>query len=162
MIVVALIGLLAGLAGTTYLRYLEKARIIRAVSEISSISNLIDASRILTQSPPPDSLSEFDISTPIDPWGYPYHYLRIEGVFDVSASPLRTIGLPAVAANGGDLRPPPDQPRKDRFLKPISTDYDLYSSGPDGVSRESLEHRDSRDDVVRAINGEYVGLAELF
>ncbi len=66
------------------------------------------------------------------------------------------------SGDGCGSRPPPDDPRKDRFLKPISTDYDLYSSGPDGISRDSLEHRESRDDVVRAINGDYIGLAELF
>lgn len=158
-IVVVLIGLLAGLAFTSYLRFLDKARITRALAEISSIATVIDASRLFpVDSPPPDSISEFGLATPNDPWGNPYLYLRIEGVFDVTANP-RTSGLPAVAAGP---RPPPTDPRKDRFLKPINTDYDLYSSGPDGVSRDSLEHRDSRDDVVRALNGRYIGLAELF
>lgn len=163
VIVVAIIGLLAGLAGTSYARFLEEARIARAIAEISQIGTVIDALRAFDESPPPDSLAQFDLKTPIDPWGNTYHYLRIEGVFDVAAISPEASGLPAVSASGGgETRPTPTDPRKDRFFKPISTDYDLYSSGPDGVSRDSLEHRDSRDDVVRALNGKYFGLAERF
>ena len=158
-IVITIIGLLAGLAGSSYARFLEEARIARAISEISQIAKVIDATRVFDDSPPPDSLAQFDLETPNDPWGNPYHYLRIEGIFSVTARPVDGNGLPAVSAGP---RPPPDKPRKDRFFKPISTDYDLYSSGPDGISRESLEHRDSRDDIVRALNGKYVGVAERF
>jgi len=161
-IVIAIIGLLAGLAGTSYARFLGEARIARAIAEISSIASVIDGLRAADGTPPPDSLSQLGLVTPIDPWGNAYHYLRIEGVFDVTAIPSQISQLPAVAASGEDTRPPPKDPRKDRFFKPISTDYDLYSSGPDGVSRDSLEHRDSRDDVVRGLNGQYFGLAEGF
>lgn len=54
------------------------------------------------------------------------------------------------------------QVRKDRFLAPINTDYDLYSLGPDGESRPQLNARESRDDIVRAANGSYFGVAEDF
>ncbi len=160
-IVLTIIGLLAGLAGRSYARFLEEARVARAISEISQIATVIDATRAFDDSPPPDSLAQFDLETPNDPWGNPYHYLRIEGIFSVTTRPVEVDaeGLPAVSAGP---RPPPDKPRKDRFFKPISTDYDLYSSGPDGISRESLEHRDSRDDIVRALNGKYIDVAERF
>ena len=157
-IVLTLIGLVAGMTGTSYLRYVERARIAQAVAEISNMSVAIDGLRVFEFAPPPNSLSEFDLATPIDPWGNPYHYLRIEGVFVASPGPQSSSRLPAVAAGP----PAPSKPRKDRFLKPINTDYDLYSSGPDGISQGSLESRASRDDVVRALNGAYVGLAELF
>ena len=52
--------------------------------------------------------------------------------------------------------------RKDRFLVPINTDYDLYSMGPDGESEPQLHNAVSRDDVIRARDGAYVGLAESF
>lgn len=158
-IVMAIIGLLAGLAGTSYARFLEEARIARAIAEISQIGTVIDALRAFDDSPPPDSLAQFDLDTPTDPWGNAYHYLRIEGVFNVTAFSPGASGLPAVAA--GPL-PPPGRPRRDRFFKPISTDYDLYSSGPDGISQISLEARNSQDDVIRALNGQYFGLAERF
>jgi general secretion pathway protein G len=49
--------------------------------------------------------------------------------------------------------------RKDRFLVPINTDFDLYSMGEDGRSVGPLRARHSRDDIVRASNGRYVGTA---
>lgn len=54
------------------------------------------------------------------------------------------------------------KPRKDRFLVPINSDYDLYSMGKDGESVAPLTAAKSRDDIVRAANGTYVGLAENF
>jgi general secretion pathway protein G len=55
-----------------------------------------------------------------------------------------------------------DKPRKDRFLVPINSDYDLYSMGPDGESKRNLNTPVSRDDVIRARDGAYIGVAELF
>jgi general secretion pathway protein G len=52
--------------------------------------------------------------------------------------------------------------RKDRFLAPINTDFDLYSMGPDGESRPQLNAKPSRDDIVRAANGGFFGPAEEF
>lgn len=52
--------------------------------------------------------------------------------------------------------------RKDRFLVPINSDFDLYSVGPDGLTQASLANRDSLDDVIRAADGAFYGLAENF
>jgi len=52
--------------------------------------------------------------------------------------------------------------RKDRFLVPINSDFDLYSMGRDGESVPPLAAPKSRDDVVRAANGAFVGLASKF
>ena len=57
---------------------------------------------------------------------------------------------------------PHGHPRKDRFLVPINTDFDLYSMGRDGQSVAPLTAAKSRDDVVRAANGAYIGLASNF
>ncbi len=54
------------------------------------------------------------------------------------------------------------KPRKDRFLVPINSDYDLYSMGADGESVEPLTAAKSRDDIVRASDGAFVGVAENF
>lgn len=161
-IALVVVGLLAGLAGTRYIRWVEKARVARATVEIASLAEAVEASKMsLWGRVPvlPNTLAEIGLEVPIDPWGTPYRYLRIEGVFDVTQQPPGQDALPPVAAGP---RPQPDQPRKDRFFKPINTDFDLYSSGPDGDSRVSLEHDDSRDDVVRGLNGRFVGLAENF
>ena len=42
---------------------------------------------------------------------------------------------------------------------PLNTDFDLYSLGPDGESALALPAAPSRDDVVRAGDGAYIGLA---
>ena len=51
---------------------------------------------------------------------------------------------------------------KDRFLVPINSDFDLYSMGKDGKSQMPLTAKDSRDDIIRANDGAYIGLAYAF
>ena len=52
--------------------------------------------------------------------------------------------------------------RKDRFLNPLNSDFDLYSMGPDGQSRSPLVAKASRDDVIRANDGQYFGRAAYY
>lgn len=66
----------------------------------------------------------------------------------------------AYAANSGNG--PPAMPRMDRFLHPINSDYDLYSMGKDGQTVLPLTARQSHDDVIRANDGSFVGLAVEF
>jgi general secretion pathway protein G len=75
-----------------------------------------------------------------DPWGNPYQYLKIYGLEKKSAG----------------------KARKDHFMVPIDTDFDLYSMGPDGASASPLTAKSSRDDIIRANDGGYVGTAEGF
>ena len=49
--------------------------------------------------------------------------------------------------------------RKDKNLVPVNTDYDLYSMGEDGRSVGPFTAKASRDDIVRANDGGFVGLA---
>ena len=86
----------------------------------------------------PTTLAEAGYVTPIDPWGNPYRYLSMD----------------EPASRG--------QARKDHSLVPINTDFDLYSMGPDGRSSPPLTARHSRDDIVRANNGAYVGPASEY
>jgi len=44
-------------------------------------------------------------------------------------------------------------------LVPPNTDYGLYGMGEDGLSRPPLTAKRSRDDIVRADNGRFIGLA---
>jgi general secretion pathway protein G len=73
-----------------------------------------------------------------DPWGNPYHYLNIAALPDKSDSP---------------------QTRKDQNLFPLNSDFDLYSMGQDGETKISLADETSQDDVIRASNGKFIGLA---
>ena len=50
--------------------------------------------------------------------------------------------------------------RKDKNLHQLNTDFDLYSSGKDRDSKRPLNAKASRDDIMRANNGAFIGLAE--
>ncbi|MFV2061167.1 MAG: prepilin-type cleavage/methylation domain-containing protein, partial [Gammaproteobacteria bacterium] len=52
--------------------------------------------------------------------------------------------------------------RKDLSMVPLNTDYDLYSRGKDGASTPPLSAPVSQDDVLRANNGGFIGLASKF
>ncbi len=62
---------------------------------------------------------------------------------------------PVEGTNKGSLR-------KDKFLVPVNTDFDLYSKGRDGKSVAPFTAGASRDDVVRANNGGYFGLVQYY
>ena len=49
--------------------------------------------------------------------------------------------------------------RKDKNLVPVNSQYDLYSPGPDGESVPPFTAQKSRDDIVLANDGGYIGLA---
>ena len=115
--------------------YVERSRIARAVSDIGTISLQLYRWQQNTESLPA-SLAEAGIGN-VDPWGRPYVYVR--------------------AAGTGRSRL-----RKDGNLAPLNTDFDLYSLGPDGISALALPAAPSRDDVVRARNGSYIGPAANF
>jgi general secretion pathway protein G len=49
--------------------------------------------------------------------------------------------------------------RRDRYMFPLNTDYDLFSLGADGATAVAIGNPVSLDDVIRAQNGGYFGLA---
>ena len=50
------------------------------------------------------------------------------------------------------------QARKDHNLVPINSDFDLYSMGRDRQSAGPLTSGPSKDDIVRASDGGFIGL----
>ena len=86
---------------------------------------------------PPANLNSVGQANKLDPWGRPYQYLQIQG------ASKSIIG----------------KARKNKNLVPINSYYDLYSKGKDGVSAGPLTAGPSRDDVVLANDGGFVGLA---
>ncbi|MBL8738034.1 MAG: type II secretion system protein [Planctomycetes bacterium] len=52
--------------------------------------------------------------------------------------------------------------RRDRYLFPLNTDYDLFSLGPDVATAVSLGDKLGNDDVIRANNGGYFGVASEY
>lgn len=133
LITIALIGLLSAVAMPSYQAYMERAKVLTAKKDILEISLKLE--RYLTfKNAYPTTLADLP-DTRLDPWGSPYRYLSMEGA---------TVG----------------QKRKDKSLHPLNSDYDLYSMGPDGNSQTPLTAKASRDDIIRANNGGFVGVAE--
>lgn len=52
--------------------------------------------------------------------------------------------------------------RQDRFLIPINSDFDIYSMGKDKDTVAQLNPSQSHDDVIRASDGGFYGLAKNF
>ncbi len=52
--------------------------------------------------------------------------------------------------------------RKDRFLVPINSDFDIYSMGQNGQTVAPLTAPKSHDDILRASDGGFYGLAANF
>lgn len=58
--------------------------------------------------------------------------------------------------------PVEDTRRRDKYLFPLNTDYDLFSIGPDGRSSVSLCNAMALDDVIRANDGGFFGVAASY
>lgn len=136
MIVMVIISVLAGIALPSYQGIRERAQIAAAVAEIANLQQEITEFRLLNDRLP-TGLAEIGRGEDLDPWGRPYEFAD----HDVIAAGER---------------------RMDRFLVPVNTDYDLYSLGPDGASAAPFTAAASRDDIVRANNGGFIGEAVLF
>ena len=138
LITVAIIGTLSTILIPTLTDQLEKDRNKQAASDIALMSALI-GNYIIDYGVPPDNLGQVGLGNKLDPWGRPYEYLNV--------------------FNDG-LGPP--EPRKDLFLHPLNSDYDLYSRGADGESLPPLTAASSHDDIIRANNGGYIGIADEY
>jgi general secretion pathway protein G len=137
LLAVIIASLLAAVAIPAYDQFVERAKVTRAIGDISSISIELQRFCLRSNDQLPNSLNELPIEIPLDPWGQPYQYLNI-----MAAGP-----------GNGDFR-------KDGKLNPLNSDFDLYSAGADGESKGPLSAKASRDDIVRANNGAFIGLGE--
>lgn len=150
LISVAIVATLAAIAIPNYILYREKAKVAVAIAEIRLIEKQLTVYE-LDHGSLPEFLSEIGLGSMLDPWGHPYQYLRIRFVDKDNSG----------KGKGGDSKVE-GKVRKDRFLHPLNTDYDLYSMGKDGDSVAPLTAKPSRDDIIRAANGTFVGLAAEF
>lgn len=142
VIVFAIIGTLAAIAIPAYAKYRYKAQLAMVITEIRILEKEIE-NYAVEHGEFPDSLADINMDLIEDAWGNSYRYLKIDGE-DLKSS-------------GKD-----QQMRKDHFMVPVNSDYDLYSMGPDGRSKAPFTAKDSRDDIVRANDGKYVGLASEY
>ena len=137
LLVTAIMGILGVIAVPMYNGHIEKTRISEAIVGIREIELRITSFMALNGAPP-NTLEQVGMAGGLDPWGNPYQYLRI-------------LGIPKNEIHGAW--------RKDRFLVPINSDFDLYSIGKDGGSSPPITAHPSRDDIIRAGQGAYIGLA---
>jgi general secretion pathway protein G len=137
LIVCALISTLASLGVGSYVAALKTARIARAIADIRTLDTEIRAFEARNHRYPV-TIDEVHSPVPHDPWGSPYQYAD----------------LSTAKAKG--------KARKDGRLNPINLDFDLYSMGEDGRTSTPLTARASWDDVVRAREGAFIGLATDF
>lgn len=134
LIGLGLSAVLAAIAVPSYQSFRRTLEINQAMRDIGEIHTNIERYITLNLQPPPD-LAAIGMDQLRDPWGQPYFYLSFTGL------------------NGKG------QMRKDKNLVPINTQYDLYSAGADGQTKPPLTAAPSRDDVVMANDGNFIGLA---
>jgi general secretion pathway protein G len=137
LMVIVIIGLLAKIGSQNYWGYLDRVKVAKAIGDIKAIQTDIDSFEA-ENNRLPINLGEIGRTTVDDPWGNAYVFAPFPG---------------------GN---PPGSARKDRSLVPINSTYDLYSSGPNGASSGPLTAANSRDDIVRANDGGFIGQASNF
>jgi general secretion pathway protein G len=131
---VAIVAILAAVATPAYERYRERIRVFTAVKDIGAIASQV-SQFALDNRKLPNSLADAGAGSMLDPWGHAYQY--------VNHDEPRTRG----------------RWRRDKNIVPINTDFDVFSMGKDGTSTPPLTARSSRDDIVRANDGRFIGLA---
>jgi general secretion pathway protein G len=139
MVALAVVGLLAAIALPTYAAIIERQKVGEAGRELMEISVAIERYRTM-RFEVPETLAELGLDAKLleDPWGRQYQFLSFNS------------SIPGIK---GKIR-------KDHNLHPLNSEFDLYSLGEDGQSQSPLTAKASRDDVIWARDGGFVGLAE--
>lgn len=132
-----ILGVLVATAYASYQDHRERVRRSQAIQEITTLQIRIAQYEIDNRAYPA-TLADVGAGAMVDPWGRAYVYTDISGPGGVGKA------------------------RKDHKLNPINSDYDLYSLGPDGVTKTQLSQKDSLDDIVRARDGAFIGVAAEF
>ncbi len=137
LITISIVATLAGIAAPIFGTYIDKARSQKAVSDIRTTLQAGITLYEITNDMLPVSLADINRGGILDPWGRTYAYLN----FAVAGPNWKGMA------------------RKEMAQVPLNTDYDLYSVGKDGRTSTPLTASTSRDDIIRANNGSYIGLA---
>lgn len=134
LLVMAMLGVLTAIALPQYQDYRNRIHQGQAIQDIKILEVLL-RDYAGQSGAPPASLADIGNGGKLDPWGRPYVYVEL------------------ASAHGKG------KARKDRKLNPLNSDFDLYSLGRNGVSKQQISNKDSLDDIVRANDGAFVGLA---
>jgi len=136
LIAVGIIAILAAITVPAYTYFIDKAKNIRAIAEIHGLEKEI-RNYELDNGALPDTLNDLGKGILLDPWKRPYEY-----------------------SNPPKRRKPKEGKKEKGDL--LNEDYDLYSRGKDGKSKQIITDKDSKDDIIRADEGEYIGLASKY
>lgn len=136
LIVIAIMGTLTAIAMPTLYNYVEMVKVKKVLIEIRMLEKEINIFHD-TYGRYPKDLAEIGLDDMKDAWGNPYRYLPVEGT-------------------------PFGKLRKNLSMVPVNDDFDLYSMGPDGKTASPFTAKNSRDDIVRANNGQYLGLVSEY
>ncbi|HSD52437.1 MAG TPA: prepilin-type cleavage/methylation domain-containing protein [Candidatus Methylomirabilis sp.] len=137
LIAAAIVVTLAGIGFPAYNRYRYNADVAKTILDVRTVEQDIyqfegENGRI------PDGLEEVGREGNLDPWKRQYQFLN------------------------NSTKKGKGQARFDKLNKPLNTDFDLYSLGRDGVTTPKIDTPESLDDIVRALDGQYVGLSAEF
>ncbi len=138
LVAITVIAALTAIAVPRVESYRNDSRNVKAIADLHVLDSKINSFKMANETWP-SSLSQIPQGNILDRWGHPYKYLQIEGNSKANA-----------------------QVRKDKNLVPINSDFDLYSMGTDGKTAPPLTAASSRDDLVRASDGHYYGLASNY
>jgi general secretion pathway protein G len=145
IVVIGMVGLLATIGVGVYSHFIDKAKNTRAIAEIRVLEKeILDFWR--SNDRLPDTLGELDRAAMLDPWKTPYEYINFDTVLDLEEK-RRTKGNMGKGKGKGD---------------PLNSDYDLFSKGKDRTSAPVLTDDTSKDDIIRANDGSYTGLASEY
>lgn len=139
LVSLALVATLTGIAVPLYKNHLETVAIEAAIIDIHELQREI-ALYEGSFGQLPANLGDINRQYDLDPWGNPYQYMNLVN-----------------APKDGSGKPKGS--RRDKFWNPLNYDYDLYSWGPDEKTAQQLTAKNARDDIVRAGEGQFVGVA---
>jgi len=138
LVAIVVLGALLAIAIPRFVGYISQTEVSTALQDLRVLDNQLKAYK-LNNDVYPSALSAVPQGTKLDPWGHPYEYLLIEG--NPSAK---------------------NDVRKDKNLHPLNSDFDLYSIGKDGKTNRPLTAKASHDDIIRANDGGYYGVASNY
>lgn len=134
LIVAALLGTVTVMAVPAFYREIQETANTRVIVDIQVLQFAIDMYERMNERLP-DSLDDLGPGPRVDHWGNPYQY------------------LPSTAEHWDGHQ------RLDQHQVPLNDDYDLFSPGPDGEWKRPLMNPKSKDDIVRADDGLFIGVA---
>jgi general secretion pathway protein G len=138
MVALAVAALFASIAVPSYQRILQRQKVTTCTTDLQRLGLAIERYRLTHGDNLPATLDDLSDPARLDPWGNPYRYL------DFAAPGAKNLI------------------RKDHNLHPLNSAFDLYSVGPDGDSKAPLTAKASRDDIIWARDGAFVGEASEF